>query len=291
MLYELLIAPFYEFGFMARGLLGALFIALSASSLGVFLILRRMSLVADSMSHAILPGVAAGFLIAGMSMAAMLLGGFIMGLLVAVVAGLVARATQLKEEASFAGFYLISLGLGVILVSLKGTNMDLLHVLFGSVLSLDDQGLLFIMVMSSLSIIILFMIYRPLIIDCLDPTFLRAEGGGGHITHLVFLLLLVANLLAGFQVLGTLMVVGMMILPALSARFLGKTVGWQIIIAVFLGMLSSYIGMVFSYHINVPTSASIILSAGVCYLLALSFGPYGGLWQHFKQQKRRKHIA
>mgnify|MGYP000896407852 CR=1 FL=1 len=284
-MYEFFIAPFYEFGFMARGLLGALFIALSASSLGVFLILRRMSLVADSMSHAILPGVAAGFLIAGMSMGAMLVGGFVMGLLVAVVAGMVARATKLKEESSFAGFYLISLGLGVILVSIKGTNMDLLHVLFGSVLTLDEQGLLFIMAISSISIIVLFMIYRPLIIDCLDPTFLRAEGGGGQITHIIFLLLLVANLLAGFQVLGTLMVVGMMILPALSARFLGRTVGWQIVIAVVLGMFSSYIGMVLSYHINVPTSASIILSAGVCYILALFLGPHGGLIQQFKYQK------
>ena len=284
-MYDIFLAPFYEFGFMARGLLGALFIAVSASSLGVFLILRRMSLVADSMSHAILPGVAAGFLVAGMSMGAMLIGGFFMGLLVAFVAGFVARVTKLNEESSFAGFYLISLGLGVILVSLKGTNMDLLHVLFGSVLTLDDQGLLLIMAISSLSILTLFMIYRPLIIDCLDPTFLRAEGGGGQITHMIFLLLLVANLLAGFQVLGTLMVVGMMILPALSARFLGRTVGQQIVIAIALGMLASYIGMVLSYHINVPTSASIILSAGVFYIIALLIGPYGGVLQYFKHEK------
>lgn len=287
-MHDIFITPFIEYGFMARGLFGALFLALSASSLGVFLILRRMSLVADSMSHAILPGVAGGFLMAGMSMGAMLIGGFITGLVVAIAAGLVSRMTQLREESSFAGFYLISLGLGVILISIRGTNMDLLHVLFGSVLSLDEQGLLFIMIMSSLSLVVLFIIYRPLIIDCLDPIFLRSEGGGGNWTHIIFLLLLVSNLLAGFQVLGTLMVVGMMILPAVSARFLGRTVGWQIVISIAVGMVSAYIGMVLSYHVNIPASASIILIAGACYILALFVGPYGGLIQNFKYQQQGK---
>ncbi|WP_159991595.1 metal ABC transporter permease [Pelistega ratti] len=277
MLYELFIAPFTMFDFMARGLFGGIFLALSASSLGVFLVLRRMSLVADSMSHTILPGVALGFLVAGMSMGAMLLGGMITGILVALLAGFIARITSLKEESSFAAFYLISLGLGVILVSLRGTNMDLLHVLFGSVLTLDNESLLMIMVMSSLSIIVLTMIYRPLIIDCLDPAFLRAEGGGGSMTHVVFLLLLVVNLLAGFQVLGTLMVVGIMLLPAIAAKFLGKTLMTQIVLAVLIGILSVYFGLVFSFHISLPASACIILTAGVIYILALLFGRYGGL--------------
>lgn len=284
-MYDIFIAPFADFGFMARGLFGALFLALSASSLGVFLVLRRMSLVADSMSHAILPGVALGFLIAGMSVGAMLLGGFITGLLIAVLAGLIARLTPLKEESSFAALYLISLGLGVVLVSLRGTNMDLVHVLFGSVLTLDDHGLLLIMSMSSLSVIVLAMIFRPLVLDCLDPVFLRAEGGGGTLTHVVFLLLLVTNLLAGFQVLGTLMVVGMMLLPAISAKFLARTLFQQIVVAVLLGMVSVYLGMLVSFHISLPASACIILSAGCLYLFALCFGPNGGFFHQILQRK------
>ncbi|KAG0928404.1 hypothetical protein G6F31_017736 [Rhizopus arrhizus] len=88
-----------------------------------------MSLMGDAMSHAILPGVAAGFLLSGLSLGAMMLGGIATGLAVALLAGLVARLTPLREDASFAAFYLISLGLGVLLVSLRGSNMDLLHVL------------------------------------------------------------------------------------------------------------------------------------------------------------------
>lgn len=285
-MYDIFIAPFVDFSFMARGLFGALFLALSASSVGVFLVLRRMSLVADSMSHAILPGVALGFLIAGMSMGAMLIGGFLTGILVAVLAGVIARLTSLKEESSFAALYLISLGLGVVLVSIRGTNMDLVHVLFGSVLTLDNFNLLTIMVMSSLSVIVLAIIYRPLILDCLDPVFLKAEGGGGQLTHVVFLLLLVINLLAGFQVMGTLMVVGMMLLPAIAAKFLGKTLIQQLVIAVVLGMVSAYLGMVISFQVDLPASACIILTAGVLYIFALCFGSQGSLFRQFIKKRK-----
>ena len=247
--------------------------------------LRRMSLVADSMSHAILPGVALGFLFAGMSMVAMFVGGLVTGLVVAIAAGVIARITTLKEDTSFAALYLISLGLGVVLVSVRGTNMDLLHVLFGSVLTLDDTALLLIMMISSISLLVLALIYRPLIMDCLDPAFFKVNGGKGK-THIVFLLLLVMNLLSGFQVLGTLMVVGMMLLPAIAAKFIARTLEQQILTSVLIGICSVYVGMVISFHISLPTSACIILTAGIIYLLALSFGPQGGLLKH--KLNRRK---
>ena len=125
------IAPFAEFEFMRRALAGTLALALGAGPIGVFLMLRRMSLVGDAMAHAILPGAAIGFLLSGLSLFAMTAGGLIAGFVVALLAGLVARTTELKEDASLAAFYLISLALGVTIVSVKGTNIDLLHVLFG----------------------------------------------------------------------------------------------------------------------------------------------------------------
>src|SRR6202047_81937 len=125
-MFELLIAPFTEFEFMRRALAGALALALGAGPIGVFLMLRRMSLVGDAMAHAILPGAAVGFLASGLNLFAMTAGGLVAGLVVALMAGLVARATELREDASLATFYLISLALGVMIVSMKGTNLDLL---------------------------------------------------------------------------------------------------------------------------------------------------------------------
>src|SRR5947199_8518013 len=130
MLHAALIAPFSEFEFMRRALAGALALALGACPIGVFLMLRRMSLVGDAMAHAILPGAAVGFLVSGLNLFAMTAGGLIAGFVVALLKGLVARATELKEDASLATFYLVSLALGVMIISLKGTNLDLLHLLF-----------------------------------------------------------------------------------------------------------------------------------------------------------------
>lgn len=276
-LYDVLIHPFVEYGFMRRALAGSFALAAAAGPLGVFLVLRRMSLMGDAMAHAILPGVAAGFLLSGLSVGAMALGGVITGLVVALLAGLVSRLTPLREDASFAAFYLVSLGLGVLLVSLKGSNMDLIHVLFGTVLGLDDQALLLVTGTSSVALLVLAIIYRPLVLECLDPLFLRAEGRSGSWVHMLFLVLLVVVLVAGFQVLGTLMVVGIMMLPATAARFWARSASSQMVLAALLGMMECFVGLLFSYYANVPASPAIILVAGLTYFLSLACGPQGGL--------------
>lgn len=292
MLMEWLVSPFVDFGFMRRALAGSFALAIAAGPLGVFLILRRMSLMGDAMAHAILPGVAVGFLTAGFSLGAMALGGVITGLVVALLAGAVARITPLREDASFAAFYLVSLGLGVLLVSLRGSNMDLLHVLFGTVLGLDDAALLLVTGTSSVALLVLTAIYRPLVMECLDPLFLRAQGRRSGWVHAVFLVLLVMTLVAGFQVLGTLMVVGIMMLPAASARFWVHSASSQMICAAVIGVVTSYGGLLLSFHVNVPASPSIILVAGSVYFISIFFGRHGGIWYSLRQSAaRRQRIA
>ncbi|MFM7420988.1 MAG: metal ABC transporter permease, partial [Alphaproteobacteria bacterium] len=138
---EALFAPFIEFGFMRRALVGSLALAIAAPPLGVFLMLRRMSLTADVLSHGALPGVAVAFLIAGLSVPALWFGGLVAGLLVAVGAGALARITGGREDATLAALYLLALGLGVALISMGGGAGDLKHILFGSVLGVDDAAL------------------------------------------------------------------------------------------------------------------------------------------------------
>src|ERR687893_1813876 len=159
MLYDALFAPFAEFEFMRRALVGTIAIALGGAPVGVFLMLRRMSLTGDAMAHAILPGAAVGYLLAGLSLPAMTVGGLAAGVVVAVAAGLVSRFTALKEDASLAAFYLLSLALGVTIVSLRGSNVDLLHVLFGTVLALDDNTLLLLAGISTVTMLALAILY------------------------------------------------------------------------------------------------------------------------------------
>ena len=272
-----LLAPFAEFAFMRRALVGTAAIAIAGGRVGVFLMLRRMSLTGDAMAHAILPGAAIGYLVAGLSLPAMTIGGLAAGVIVAVLAGLVARVTALKEDASLAAFYLLSLALGVTIVSLRGSNVDLLHVLFGSVLALDDAALLLLASIATVTLVTLALLYRSLVLECVDPGFLRSVSRAGTPTHLVFLGLVVLNLVGGFHALGTLLAVGMMMLPAASARFWSAEVSAMIVIATGIGMASGLLGLLLSYHAELPAGPAIVLTAGLAYLLSLALGREGGL--------------
>ena len=183
-LVDAMIGPFREFAFMRRALVGCFALALGAAPVGVFLMLRRMSLLGDVMAHAILPGAAIGFLIAGLSLMAMTVGGLAAGLIVALAAGLVARVTPLREDASFAAFYLVSLAAGVLIVSMRGSSVDLMHILFGTVLALDDAALYLIASIATVTVLSMAAIYRGLVAECFDPGFLRAVGGRGGSTRL-----------------------------------------------------------------------------------------------------------
>lgn len=274
-MYDLLLAPFLEFAFMQRALLGSLLLAAGACPVGVFLTLRRMSLAGDAMAHAVLPGAAAGFLAYGLELLPMTLGGLAAGLLVAFGAGAVSRFTLQKEDASLAAFYLVSLALGVLLVSLKGSSVDLLQVLFGSVLALDDEALSLIAGISILTMLLLGIFWRALVAECLDPLFLRSVSRLGPPVHFVFLGLVVLNLVGGFQALGTLLSVGLMVLPAAAARFWTARIGSMCAVATVIGMASSVSGLLLSYHAAVPSGPAIVLSAGVAYAASLFLGRRG----------------
>jgi zinc/manganese transport system permease protein len=286
-MYDLLIAPFADFEFMRRALAGTLALALGAGPIGVFLMLRRMSLVGDAMAHAILPGAAVGFLVSGLNLFAMTAGGMIAGFVVALLTGAVARMTELKEDAALATFYLLSVALGVTIISLKGTNVDLLHVLFGSVLALDDQTLLLIAGNATLTLIVLALIYRPLVIECVDPGFMRSVSRAGGPAHLAFLALVVINLVSGFHALGTLLAVGIMMLPAATGRFWARDISLIILIATASGIASGYAGLLLSFHTGVPSGPAIILVAAAIYVFSLLFGQVGGL---VRQALPRRHL-
>ena len=282
----LIIDPFIDFAFMRRSLLGCIAISIGATPIGVFLMLRRMSLTGDAMAHAILPGAAVGYLVAGLSLGAMTIGGLLAGMAVALLSGLVARVTALREDASLAAFYLISLALGVLIVSTRGSNVDLMHLLFGTVLALDDAALILLCSITSLSVLVLAAMFRPLVLECSDPQFLRSVSGLSALIHFVFLALVVLNLVGGFHALGTLMAVGIMILPAAAARFWATSIGGLVLAAVTIAMFSSLIGLLLSFHYSLPSGPAIILVAGVAYGISLLFAPSGGL---IAQVMTRRH--
>ncbi|MCU0820292.1 MAG: metal ABC transporter permease [Beijerinckiaceae bacterium] len=275
LLYDLLIGPFVEFPFMRRALVGGLAVSLGAAPIGLFLMLRRMSLIGDAMAHAILPGAALGFLIGGLSLGAMTIGGLVAGFSVALLAGAISRATLVKEDMALAAFYLLSLATGVLILSGAKTNIDVLSLLFGSILALDDPTLLLIVSVASLTMAALAMGYRGLLLECLDPGFAAGVSRHGALFHLGFLALVVLNLVAGFHALGTLLVVGIMMLPAGTARLWSDDVTAMLGIAVLAAMVSNFTGLLISYHFGLASGPAIILVAGLVYVASLIVAPLG----------------
>jgi zinc/manganese transport system permease protein len=246
-----------------------------------------MSLTGDAMAHAILPGAAVGFLLYGLAIIPMTVGGLIAGVVVALAAGAVSRFTIQREDASMAAFYLISLAIGVLVVSLRGSSVDLMHVLFGSVLALNDEALWLIAAIAALTLLVLWVLWRALVAECLDPLFLRSVSRLGTPTHLAFLALVVVNLVGGFQALGTLLSVGLMMLPAVAARFWTTRVGPMCVVAVAIGIVSCTGGLLISYHASVPSGPAIILSAGAIYVLSILLGTRGLLRMRVQAHRHR----
>lgn len=274
-LYGLLVDPFVEFGFMRRALAGCLALSLGSAPVGVILMLRRMSLTGDAMAHAILPGAAIGYLFAGLSLPAMTFGGVAAGLVVALLAAVVARSSRQTEDSSLAAFYLVSLAGGVVIVSTSGSSVDLLHVLFGSVLALDDATLLLLGGIATVSLLSLAVLYRPLVFECVNPGLLPRRGRWSAVAHHGFMALLVLNLVAGFHALGTLMAIGMMILPAAAARFWVREFNRLIGASVAIAFAGSLVGLMLSYHVEWPTGPTIVLTLGAVYLASLVAGTDG----------------
>jgi zinc/manganese transport system permease protein len=283
MLAQFLLEPFHDPA-MRRALAAVLALALSAGPIGVFLMLRRMSLIGDAMSHAILPGVAIGFLAAGLNVYGMTLGGLVAGLVIALAAGAISRATALQEDASLAVFLLLSLALGVVIVTLKGMDIEqLMTFLFGETSArISSDKLLVIAVSSTVSLLALALIYRPLVLGSVDPGFLRAVSRTDSAAHLIFLALLVLNLVSGFHALGTLLGVGIIIIPAGIARFWTRDLSKMIALAVISALISGYAGLLFAFHAGIPSGPAVTLVAGFLYIGSVALGPVGGLiWRAF----------
>lgn len=265
----LLLDPFWSYGFMRTALVACLGLALANAPVGVLLLQRRMSLTADVLGHAVMPGAAIGFLIAGYSVLALSLGGIAVGCLVALLAYMTARSGD-RGEASLAVFYLVSLAAGVLLVSVRGSNIDLMHVLFGTVLAVDTRALIFIAAVATVTMLVIAAIWRPLAVESFDPLFLRSMGGGGAVFGAILLTLLVLCLVAGFQAFGTLLAVGPLLLPAIAARCWTREPGLQILLAWAFGLLAAIAGLLVSYHLNVPSGPAIVLAGGAVYGISLS---------------------
>jgi zinc/manganese transport system permease protein len=268
-LHTLIVEPFATLAFMRTALVACLALALMNGAVGTLLVLRRMSLSGEVLGHAVMPGAAVGFLYAGPSPLWLSLGGLASGLAVAALAGLITRRGA-GRDAGLVAFYLAALSLGVVLVAWRGSNVDVMRVLFGTVLAIDRRALLQIATVSSVIMLVIAALYRPLAVGAVDPAFLRAVGARAPYGA-VFSAAVVVALVASFQAFGTLLAVGPMLLPAAAARCWGLGAAASIALATGFGVAASVAGLLVSYHVNLPSGPAIVLAAALLFGISLAF--------------------
>ena len=271
-----------------RALVGAVLVSLGGAPLGVMLVLRRMSLMGDVIAHAILPGTAAGFIMAGASISAMSLGGLIAGLLVALLAGLATRLTIIREDANLATFYLIAVALGILMLSLHGTAQDLEDILFGDAESITALALVVMATVTAITLIVMSLIYRPLVVESFDPLFLKSMWGNGAFYHVLFMMLVVLNMIEGYRALGTLMTSGLLLIPAVAAQLWTRRLGVMIALSVIFAVVSATTGIVIAKYLTIPSGPAIILVTGIFYAVSVLCGRYGSLWARYVPTRHLK---
>lgn len=266
----------WGFVFMRRAFVATTILSASVAPIGAFLVLRRLSLAGEAMAHAITPGVVIGFVVAGLSVFSLLIGGLIAGVGVAILTAVLARKTILRSDASLASLYLIALAAGIFILSAAGSAVPLKSFLFGSILGIDDASLILVGGVATITLLSFAVLLRPLIISTCDPVFFEAQTRRPWLVEQGFMLLLVLNLLAAFKTLGTLMAVGLMILPATSARYWASTITAQLGLTFGFALASCWIGLTVSYVFpETPSGPSIVLVAGVFFLFSALLGPLG----------------
>jgi zinc/manganese transport system permease protein len=260
------IAEPFQYDFMRRGLLSAALLSLSGGLLGSILVLRRLALMGDALSHSLLPGIALAWLICGPSPGALFLGALIAGLLTALGSVLLSRLTRLKEDAAFGSLFLVFFGAGIAVLSRLQSQVNLEHFLFGSVLEVSRGDLTLAAAICGVTLLAFGLGYRSILLESFDPVFHRASGGRGGVTHLALLALTVLNLVAALQTMGVVLALGLFLLPAATAYLWCDHFGRLLLLAVAIAVVGSAAGILLSYYSGVASGAAIVLCLGAGFL-------------------------
>ncbi|HHG6161547.1 metal ABC transporter permease [Staphylococcus aureus] len=257
----------FTYQFLNRALITSIIVGIVCGTVGSLIVLRGLSLMGDAMSHAVLPGVALSFLFG----IPMFVGALITGMIASIFIGYITSSSKTKPDAAIGISFTAFLASGIIIISLINTTTDLYHILFGNLLAITNSAFLTTIVIGSIVLILIIIFYRPLMISTFDPTFSRMSGLNTTLLHYFVMLLLSLVTVASIQTVGIILVVALLITPASAAFLISKKLYSMMIIASLISVISSIVGLYYSYIYNIPSGATIVLCTFVIYIITLFF--------------------
>ncbi len=277
-MYDLLIEPL-QAEFMQRSLITAVLVGIVCATVGCYLMVQRLALLGDAISHSVLPGLVIAYII-GMDI---FLGAFIAGVFSTVVIAWIHTQSQIKEDAAmgivFSAFF--ALGITLITIVQKENKIDLNHFLFGNILSVTQSEVINTLFITILVLIVIVLLYKELMLYTFDPVGAQAAGLPTNLLNFGLMVLIALTIVASLKSVGVILVLAMLITPGATAYLLVYRLHMMMIVGATIGVISSITGMYLSFHFNLPSGPAIVLVAFGFFLVAFLLSPTQGLLTQF----------
>ncbi|QLK85425.1 metal ABC transporter permease [Staphylococcus sp. 17KM0847] len=260
----------FEYQFLSRAMLTAIWVGIVCGIVGCFIILRGLSLMGDAMSHAVLPGVALSFWLN----IPMFIGALITGMLSSILIGYISDTSKTKKDAAIGITFTTFLALGIVLISVIHSATDLYHILFGNILAITQGAFYTTFIVSIIVITLIIILYRPLKMSTFDPIFSRMSGLNTTVIHYFVMLLLALVIVASVQTVGVILVVALLITPASTAYLITKKLSTMMAVSSLFSVISATVGIYFSFKFNLPSGAVIVLVASSLYAMTFIITKY-----------------
>ena len=274
---ELLIEPLQS-AFMQRSLAIAILVGIICSLVGSYLMVQRLALLGDAISHSVLPGLAIAFVLG----ANIYIGAFIAGVLSTIVIAWIRTRSPIKEDAAMGIVFSAFFALGIVLITLiqKDNKIDLNHFLFGNILSVTVQEVRDTAIIAAIVIFAVVVLFKELLFYTFDPQGAQASGLPVNLLNFGLMLLIALTIVASLKTVGVILVLSLLITPGATAYLLVKRLHNVMLLGAVIGVCSSVSGMYLSYWYNLPSGPAIVLVASGLFLLALLFSPRHGVLTH-----------
>jgi ABC-type Mn2+/Zn2+ transport system permease subunit len=272
--------------FMVRGLVAVITVGVVCATVGTYVVLRGMAFFGDALAHAILPGVAVGYLIGGGARGPLFWWAMLTAVLVSVGIGALSKGQQLKEDTAIGVIFAGMFALGIALIStVRSYTVDLTHFLFGDVLGVSQGDLWLTAGFGGLVVLTIGAFYKEFMVLSFDPVLAATMRLPSGLLHYLLLLLIAVTIVVSLQTVGVALMVAMLVTPAATAYLLTRRLPMMMLTGAAVGAISAIIGLYLSFYVNVASGAAIVLVCTALFILAFLFAPGKGvLWLYLRRR-------